>query len=145
MYVAKRSPKIREEMQLGEDGPILLVELDTDKVAQEFEMRRAAVVQAQFRVQNLKKENPDNTIPEGMLAEYGKAIMEWFEYIFGVEQAKMINEYYEGKPIEMIDEVFPFITGIIMPQIQRQFEHMKERNKQAYKGKTNRAWRRKKH
>lgn len=143
MYIAKRTPKIHEEMQLGENGPVLTVNLDTDDVVTGFEMRRAAVVQCQMKVANLRKENPGVVVPEGILAEYGKAIMEWFRYIFGDEQAEQIYEYYEGKSIEMINEVFPFITDCIMPKIKKSMEHINSRNKQKYtnKGRHNK-WRR---
>ena len=117
-YKLKRSEKIVEEIQLGEE--ILKVEIDAEKMGTKI-----------FKVYNnlleIQKELASATDKEEVLTKYGNAIIQLIYLIFGKENAVKILEFYENSYLEMAQQVTPFITEVVVPVINKE---LKKKQKQ---------------
>lgn len=116
-YQAKRRKQYEEEFQLiEENGTVvhtLKVSLDADSVVRKLSEKHVALVQALQNVQKAKIE------PEKGLEALGNAVVDLFDAVFGEEDTKTILEFYDNRYVEMCQEVAPFITGVVIPQIRK--------------------------
>lgn len=115
MYQVTRKNRIKEELQLcHSDGTVaetIKVDLNVDEVANRVNKAYEMLAMAQ---NELKK----NINSEQLLEAYGNAVISVFNVIFGADGASRIIAFYEGKYIEMLLDLFPFINNEIMPKIQ---------------------------
>lgn len=118
-YQAKRHTKVVEEFQLcEEDGTIvrtLRVELDPDSVAAKLSAKHVALVRAMQDVQKLKGNQSEKSEELEIL---GQAMTDIMEAVFGAEGAAEIINFYDGRYVEMCQEVVPFITKVVLPQVR---------------------------
>ncbi len=115
-YQAKRKKQYEEDFQLVEENGIvahtLKVSLDADNMVRKLSEKHTALVRALQDVQNVKD-------PEKGLEVLGNAVTDMFEAVFGTEDTKTILEFYNNRYVEMCQEVVPFITTIVIPEVRK--------------------------
>lgn len=120
-YEAKRKQLYEEEFLLTEeDGTVvhkLHVALDADSVVKKLSEKNVALLNALHDVRNVENMAEDES--EKKLEILGNAIIDIFEAVFGKENAKVIVEFYDARYIEMCQEVMPFVTDIVIPQVRK--------------------------
>lgn len=132
MYRVKRSERIIETLCLtnskGEVIKTIDVSIDIDAIASEFNRRRDAFLTAQRRFTAIHKAGKKVAYTT-VYGEYGTALADLFEVIFGKEATADILEYFENNYIEMMIQIFPFINERIVPAIYRAVRYSKEQLK----------------
>ena len=120
-YEAKRKQLYEEEFLLTEeDGTVvhkLHVALDADSVVKKLSEKHVALLNALHDVRNVENMAEDES--EKKLEILGNAVIDIFEAVFGKENAKVIGEFYDARYIEMCQEVMPFVTDIVIPQVRK--------------------------
>lgn len=116
-YQAKRKKLYTEDFELAEeDGRVihtLHVSLDPDSMAQKLSEKHAALVRA---LQDVSKISEGEN--EGVLEKIGIAVTDILEAVFGPVDAKTIIDFYQGRYLEMSEEVIPFVTDVVVPQVR---------------------------
>ena len=130
MYTIKRQKQIKEQLQIcnpdGTEAMVLDVDLNVDEVTNRVSKAWDALGAAQIELQK----SPDD--PRDMDA-YGRAVIAVFDVIFGPDNSKKLLEFYEGHYSEMLLDVFPFLTNVVMPQIRDASNARKEQLLEAAK------------
>lgn len=129
MYVFKRTPKVREKIQIGDD--VVEINLDAETIAYEFTKRVNAVIEAENKMRALAIKR--GKVYDATIQEYGAALMLLFACVFGADVANKIVEYYENRFIEMSLEVLPFITDVVAPAVRESMAIMQKRAAENYK------------
>ena len=120
-YVAKRKKIYEEEFLLTEeDGTVvhtLHVALDADSMVNKLSEKYVALTEALKNIRDVREMQDGEA---GMKMELlGNAVTDILEAVFGREDAKTILEFYDTRYIEMCQEVIPFITDIVIPQVRK--------------------------
>lgn len=135
-YQVKRKKLYTEDFELAEeDGRVihtLHVSLDPDSMAVKLSEKHAALVQALQDINQVKEKS------EGALETIGNAVTDILEAVFGLEDAKKIIDFYQGRYIELCREVIPFVTDVVVPQVR----NLARENKQSIVSGYNRKQRR---
>lgn len=115
-YQAKRKKIYEEEFQLAEeDGTVvhtLHVSLDADSMVKKLSEKQIELIHALNRVKEAKAD------AEGMEI-LGNAVIAMIEAVFGVEDANVILDFYNNRYIELCNEVVPFITDVVIPEVRK--------------------------
>lgn len=141
-YQAKRHKKFQEDFELvnesGEVVHLLHVSLDADDMVVKISRKYAALTKALAETTEMKRkdENPEEI--QKSVEILGTAVVDLLEAVFGTEDAEKIIRFYEGRYIEMSQEVIPFITQHVIPKLIE----MKKDNKRAVLSGYNRKTRR---
>lgn len=141
-YQAKRHKKFQEDFELvnesGEVVHLLHVSLDADDMVVKISRKYAALTKALAETTEMKRkdENPEEI--QKSVEILGTAVVDLLEAVFGTEDAEKIIQFYEGRYIEMSQEVIPFITQCVIPKLTE----MKKDNKRAVLSGYNRKTRR---
>lgn len=123
MYKIQRKNRIREELQLcNEDGSVEL-NIPVDINVDEIQGRALKAMQELSRCQAEIRRDPKS---DAAIEAFGNAVIALFVVIFGEEGAKQILAFYENSYSEMLVDVFPFITGEILPKIAAASEARKD-------------------
>lgn len=134
-YQAKRKKIYEEEFQLAEeDGTVvhtLHVSLDADSMVKKLSEKQVELINALKRVKEAQAD------AEGMEI-LGNAVIAMIEAVFGVEDAKVILDFYNNRYIELCNEVVPFITDVVIPEVRK----IAAQNKKATLSQYNRKQRR---
>ena len=116
-YQAKRKKQYEEEFQLVEENGTIVhtlkVSLDADSMVRKLSEKHTALVRA---LQDVQKKVQD---PEKGLEVLGNAVTDMFEAVFGEEDTKIILEFYNNRYVEMCQEVVPFITTVVIPEVRK--------------------------
>lgn len=140
-YQAKRRKIYEEDFQLlDENGKVvhtLKVSLDADSMAVKLSEKHIALVNALKNIQNAK-----NATSENALTTIGNTVMDILEAVFGQEDAKTILDFYENKYLEMCQEVMPFVTGVVIPEVRKIAQANKKQVLSQYNRKQRRALKR---
>ena len=133
-YKISRAKKIIEELEL-ENGPVLHVEIDVEKVADQFNIAYNKVVVAEKELNALSEDYAKRKVAPNVSIEksYGEAVIELLKLVFGEENTAEILEYFEGRYIELSAEVFPFIIEVVVPQIKKYAEEKRNKLANNYK------------
>lgn len=117
-YQAKRRKIYEEDFQLvnanGEIVHTLKVSLDADSMAAKLSEKHVALVNALNNMQNAK-----NATNENKLTVLGNTVIDILEAVFGKDNARTILDFYENKYVEMCQEVMPFITQVVIPEVRK--------------------------
>ena len=126
MYSLKRKQRINEQLALvneqGKQVKVLTVDLDVDTVLGRYNQAKNTII----RAEQIIKDNQS----EKNLEEYGQAVCELLEVIFGESNTKEILDFYDNRYVEMLDEVYPYILEVIEPKL-RQISREKAKQMQA--------------
>ena len=141
-YQAKRHKKFQEDFELvnesGEVVHLLHVSLDADDMVVKINRKYTALTKALAETTEIKRkaENPEEIQKSDEIL--GTAVVDLLEAVFGTEDTEKIIQFYEGRYIEMSQEVIPFITQCVIPKLIE----MKKDNKRAVLSGYNRKTRR---
>lgn len=141
-YQAKRHKKFQEDFELvnesGEVVHLLHVSLDADDMVVKINRKYTALTKALAETTEIKRkaENPEEI--QKSVEILGTAVVDLLEAVFGTEDTEKIIQFYEGRYIEMSQEVIPFITQCVIPKLIE----MKKDNKRAVLSGYNRKTRR---
>ena len=130
-YQAKRHKKFQEDFELvnesGEVVHLLHVSLDADDMVVKINRKYTALTKALAETTEIKRkaENPEEI--QKSVEILGTAVVDLLEAVFGTEDTEKIIQFYEGRYIEMSQEVIPFITQCVIPKLIE----MKKDNKRA--------------
>lgn len=119
-YQIKRKSKIKETLELVSGDTTLPVNVDID-----IDRMGAAIADAQdvlTMAQNLIEQEPHSTKAQ---EAYGSAIIALFAVVFGKENTEKILAFYDGNYEEMLIDVCPFISDVIMPKVKEASETRK--------------------
>lgn len=119
-YQIKRKSKIQETLELISGDTTLPVNVDID-----IDRMGAAIADAQdvlAMAQKLIEQEPRS--PKAQEA-YGASIIALFAVVFGKENTEEILAFYDGNYEEMLIDVCPFISDVIMPKVKEASETRK--------------------
>ena len=121
-YKAKRQDRVIEDLELcGSDGKVVKtihVELDADNMVRKLSEKHVALINALKNVQEIKDASTAEEKANG-IAVLGAAVVDLFEAVFGREDARSILDFYGNRYVEMCQEVVPFITQIVIPEVRK--------------------------
>lgn len=141
-YQAKRSKKYIEEFELvdenGEVAHRMQVKLDAAELIKNVNGKYLNLVKALAKTQAYSTGQLTNDDAAEALDTLGSAMVDMLEVVFGQENARVIVDFYEGRYVEMAQEVFPFFTDVVIPrcgeiikenkaQIKSKYNHKKHR------------------
>lgn len=147
-YQAKRKAAYTQDFELvDENGNVahrLSVALDPGSVIEKLNQKYIALVRAQRETSSV-----ETNIQEGSLngnEEFGRAYetlgrasVDLIEAVFGSEDTKIILDFYNGRYVDMISEVAPFITTVVIPDLRRIIQENKKEILNKYNRKQRRA------
>lgn len=114
MYKVQRKQTIEDELVIenskGEEALRLPVKLYVDDVLGQYNRLRRMLGEAQYNAE----QNPTD---DKTLTALGMTVMALFSLIFGEEGAQKLEKYYENRWTEMLQDVAPFVSECINPQI----------------------------
>ncbi len=121
-YQAKRKEVYQEEFQLVKaDGTIahtLHVSLDADSVVRKLSEKQLALVHALQDIKRYQQQDGQGE-PVKEWETLGGVLVDLLEAVFGQADARTIIDFYENRYLEMCQEVLPFITGTVIPQVRK--------------------------
>ena len=119
-YQAKRRKQFIEDLELTDvDGNVvhtLHVSLDTDDMVPRLTRKYTALIRAQAETAEAKRKAETAEEVTECFEKLGHAVTDLFEAVFGEEDTKTIIAFYDGRYIEMIKEITPFITKCVIPR-----------------------------
>lgn len=123
MYKIQRKQTIKDtlviESSAGKEELRLDVHLHVDDAISQYNRLHCILGEA-------TAELAKDPTSEKCLTAYGLAVMALFDLVFGEEGEKKLMEYYENRYSEMLEDVAPFISDRINPQMNKA---MRERAK----------------
>ena len=124
MYKVQRKQTIEDELVIenskGEEALRLPVRLYVDDVLGQYNRLRRMLGEAQYNA----GKNPTD---DKALAALGMTVMALFSLIFGEKGAQELEKYYENRWTEMLQDVAPFVSECINPQIDAAMRQRAER------------------
>ena len=121
-YKAKRQDRVIEDLELcGSDGKVVKtihVELDADNMVRKLSEKYVALINALKNVQEIKDASTE-VEKASAITVLGAAVVDLFEAVFGREDAECILDFYGNRYVEMCQEVVPFITQIVIPEVRK--------------------------
>ena len=121
-YKAKRQDRVIEHLELcGSDGKVVKtihVELDADNMVRKLSEKYVALINALKNVQEIKDASTE-VEKASAITVLGAAVVDLFEAVFGREDAECILDFYGNRYVEMCQEVVPFITQIVIPEVRK--------------------------
>ena len=121
-YKVKRQELVTKDLELcNADGTVvktIRVELDADNMVRKLSEKHLALINALKNVREVKDASTEEEKANGV-AVLGAAVIDLFEAVFGKEDAKAILDFYGNRYVEMCQEVVPFITQIVIPEVRK--------------------------
>ena len=127
-YQAKRKAAYTQDFELvDEKGNVvhrLLVALDPGSCIEKLNQKYIALVRTKNELSKLEgaMQNGNLNGNEEIGKAYemlGKASVDLIEAVFGSDDTKTILDFYNGRYTDMISEVAPFITNVVIPDLRR--------------------------
>lgn len=141
-YQAKKHKRFQEEFELvdeyGRVAHTLHVELDADSMVININRKYADLTKALYETTEMKRKAESVEELSRCIEILGRAVTDLLEAVFGSDGTKVIIDFYEGRYMEMSQEVLPFISQVVIP---RMIEIRNENKKSAF-AKYNRKQRR---
>lgn len=129
-----RTKKLEDTIELvNESGgsETLRVSLDLDTVARGFLQKYNALEAAHRKLRELQK-NKKKADFEESAALYGSVVIDLLELVFGKENTSEILLFYENSYFEMVQQIMPYITGRVLPEIRAALKRQKNRLKRSF-------------
>lgn len=144
VYQAKRSKKYIEEFELvdekGEVAHRMQVKLDAAELVKNVNGKYINLVKALAKTQAYSTGQVTNQDAAEALDTLGNAMVDMLEVVFGQENARVIVDFYDGRYVEMAQEVFPFFTDVVIPRCGEIIKENKEQIKSKYNYKKHRLF-----
>ena len=127
MYKITRNHVV-EDLLIEDEGKTLelSVDLNVDDVIGRYTAAGRALVEAQEMLKTAKQDDL-----ETLTVKLGEAVTTLFRAIFGDDQAAKIIEFYNGRYMEMLADIAPFINDVVAPRIAEGQARAAERYKNA--------------
>ncbi len=147
-YQARRNAEYTQDFELvDERGNVvhrLLVALDPGSCVEKLNRKYIALIKAQEETSKIETDvalggKAGNEALGNAYETLGKAAVDLIEAVFGAEDTKTILEFYNGRYSDMISEVAPFITTIVIPDLRRITQDKKKETLAKYNRKQRRA------
>lgn len=130
MFELKRSEKIVEQIKVGDD--VIEVNLDAGAIQSRFTKGYNELLRAQAALNGVTGDNIEAMSER--LEQYGNAVVGVLQVVFGEVNTQKILDFYENNYTEMLTEVFPFISEVIIPKISEASKRKADELKALYKG-----------
>lgn len=107
MYEIKKTHRLKDELKLvdGDKEMIVPVDIDLSNALSRYNRARNDII----HMQTDKTTNPE---------EVGKAIVTLLSVFFGDDATVRIVEWYENRWEEMLEDIFPYIDGVLVPKLK---------------------------
>lgn len=146
-YQVGRSNRIEETLDLVDSEGIvqhtISVALNTSDIARQYRVQHLHLIKAQQAYAALQQAQGDGRSAAVEQAEeaLGDAILGLFRLVFGEDGLHQILDFYDGCYIEMLENVLPFLTQVVVPAVQADAAQRKQRIAQNYGIPKSRKWR----
>lgn len=141
-YQAKREKKCIEDLELinenGEVEKTIHVELDAGAVVQRLSIKYTALLRAQQEAAAISAGIDSTEDVQGAYMKLGQAVTDIMVAVFGEEDAGYIVDFYSSNYVEMVKQVVPFISDVVIPKVRK----IAQENKQDILNRYNRKTRR---
>lgn len=134
-YQFTRTKKLEDTIELvNESGgsETMRVSLDLDTVARVFLQKYNTFAATHRKLRELQK-NKKKADFDQVAALYGSVVIDLLELTFGKENASKILIFYENRYFEMVQQIMPYITGRVLPEIREALKQQKNRLKRSFK------------
>lgn len=121
MKIVKGSNRIQRTLEIDMPDGTEALKIDVDLTTKQIETRVAKAYEA---MSIAREEQGKGKIS---VESYGKAVIAFFETIFGPEGTGKLLTLYEHDYTEMLLDIVPFIQDEIMPEMKRISEAAKQR------------------
>lgn len=142
-YQVKRQVKEYEDLELVDENgvvkDVIRVKVNDSDMIANVNKKYIELVKAQDYCNRLKGE--EKLVPEYMAEateRLGQCVIDLYEAAFGETNAKKILDFYEGRIVEMIQEVNPFLLDVVIPKARK----IVQNNKKGIMGSYNKKQRR---
>lgn len=127
MYkITKGANRLERDLEISDKSGNQIAVFHVSITMREMETRVAKAYEQMSIAQAELKKNP------GAVEAYGKAVIAFFETIFGDQTAELLA-IYENDYTQMLLDIVPFIQDEIMPALKAMSETTKERMLSAVK------------
>ena len=127
MYkITKGANRLERDLEISDKSGNQIAVFHVSITMREMETRVAKAYEQMSVAQAELKKNP------GAVEAYGKAVIAFFETIFGDQTAELLA-IYENDYTQMLLDIVPFIQDEIMPALKAMSETTKERMLSAVK------------
>lgn len=145
-YQAKREKKCIEDLELvNENGEVertIHVELDAGAVVQKLSSKYIALLRAQQEAAGISEGIDTAEDVQGAYMKLGQAVTDIMAAMFGEEDAGYIVDFYSGNYVEMVKQVVPFISDVVIPKVRKIAQENKQDILNRYNRKTRRGMKR---
>lgn len=145
-YQAKREKKCIEDLELvNENGEVertIHVELDAGAVVQKLSSKYIALLRAQQEAAGISEGIDTAEDVQGAYMKLGQAVTDIMAAVFGEEDAGYIVDFYSGNYVEMVKQVVPFISDVVIPKVRKIAQENKQDILNRYNRKTRRGMKR---
>ena len=119
MYEIKKTRRLTDELKLvdGDRELIVPVDIDITSAMDRYNRSRNDIIRAQ------------SSTPE----EMGKAVITMFSVFFGEDATVKIVKWYENRWDEMLEDIFPYIDGVLVPKLKAASEAKRDKLVAMYK------------
>ena len=136
-YQAQRHKRVVEDLELlNEDGTVahvLHVDLDADNMIVKLGRKYTELTKALVEVDSMKREGMSAEETVEAVEKLGHIEIDMIESVFGEEDTKTILAFFENRYEEMAKEIIPFITSVVLPQINKMRAENRKLAKAGYK------------
>lgn len=112
--IIKKTNMINEKLII-KDGTFkrlkINVKMHVDDVLSDYNSAQAKLKIAEEKI----RKNPT----EFSQKEYGEAVINIFNVVFGEKDTQRILKFYENRYAEMLIDIFPFVQDKILPNLQK--------------------------
>ena len=129
-YQIRKSTKISEQLQLGDDL-IIDVEINPSKMATAIMTGYNDIIRSKLTLEKIGKAKNIEDIPE-QVQEIGIAFINLFNLIFGEENTLKIIDYFEKDYADMLEQILPFITDAVLPACKQAAKEKQEKAAKQY-------------
>ncbi len=135
-YQIKRKQKVTEHLELVDENGVVVhvleVNLDADNMVKKIHRKYAELMKTLSETTEIKRKAESGEILEECVEKLGHAVVALFEAVFGVDDTKKILDFYDSCYFEMCTDVVPFITEVVIPQIQKINEENRKKVRMSY-------------
>lgn len=139
-YQAKRQQTYTEEFELVNEAEgvehTLRVSIDPGNMVEKISRQYMELLRVQSEVASISPEDKGELI--GAYRKLGEAVVAILKSVFGDEDTETILQFYNNRYNEMVLEVLPFVTDIVLPKLRE----ITQENRKAIQQKYNRKQRR---
>lgn len=122
-YQAKRVSAYTQDFELvDESGRVvhsMKVALDPGSIVEKLSKQHVELIRAKEQVDKIQVNNASHKELVHAYEALGNAVLAMIKSVFGEEDTATIMEFYRGKYSDIVQEVLPFITNVVLPDIRR--------------------------